>query len=182
MLPIGPLMIEHRLMERMVALLKKDGAWMEQERNIHGEFLDTAIDFFKTYADRCHHGKEEDILLRELAGKNMSGEHRRIMEEILEEHRQSRAAVAELEDATARYLTGEREALSEIAENIRFLVGLYSCHIDKEDHHFFQPCMEYFNQEEKDALLQQEYEFDRSLIQQMYREKVTAEEARFGKR
>ncbi len=182
MLPIGPLMIEHRLMERMVALLKKEGDGLEQERNIHGEFLDAAIDFFKTYADRCHHGKEENILLRGLAGKNISGEHRRLMEEILEEHRESRAAVAALEDATARYLMGKREALSEIAENIRFLVGLYSCHIDKEDHHFFQPCMEYFNQQEKDAMLQQEYEFDRGLIHQLYKEKVATEEARFGKR
>lgn len=179
MLPIGPLMIEHRLMERMVALLKKEGDWMEQEKNIHGEFLDTAIDFFKSYADRCHHGKEEGILLRGLAGKKISGEHKRLMEEILEEHRQSRTVLEELENAKARYLKGEREALSEIAGNIRILTGLYPCHMDKEDHRFFLPSMEYFSPEEKDAMLQQEYEFDRSLIHQIYREKVTAEEARF---
>ncbi len=181
MLPIGPLMIEHRLTERMVALLKNEGDRIEQEKNIRRKFLDTAVDFFKTYADRCHHGKEEEILLKGLAGKTISSEHKRLMEEILEEHRQSRTAVMELEDAEARYLKGEREALSEIAGNIRILVGLYPCHIDKEDHHFFLPCMEYFNQEEKDAMLQQEYEFDRSLIHQLYKERVTAEEARFGK-
>ncbi len=181
MLPIGPLMIEHRLMERMIALLKKEGEWIEREKNIHAGFLDTAIDFIKTYADRCHHGKEEEILLSELAKKKVSGEHKRLMEEILEEHRQSRTAVTELEDAKAQYLNGDREALSEIIRNIRFLVGLYPCHIDKEDHHFFLPCMEYFSQEEKDALLQREYEFDRNLIHQVYKEKVTGEEVRFGK-
>lgn len=179
MLPIGPLMIEHRLMERMIALLKKEGNWIEREKNIHADFLDTAIDFIKTYVDGCHHGKEENILLTELAKKKVSDEHKRLMEEILEEHRQSRTAVTELEDAKAHYLKGDREALSTIVRSIRFLAGLYPRHIDKEDHHFFLPSMEYFNQEEKDAMLQHEYEFDRNLIHQIFREKVAAEEARF---
>jgi hypothetical protein len=39
--------------------------------------------------------------------------------------------------------------------------------------------MEYFNREEKDAMLAQEYEFDRNLIHQIYKEKVTTAEARY---
>ena len=33
-------------------------------------FIDTAVDFIHTYADRCHHGKEEDILFKALAAKD----------------------------------------------------------------------------------------------------------------
>ena len=29
-------------------------------------FIDTAVDFIRTYADRCHHGKEEDLLFKAL--------------------------------------------------------------------------------------------------------------------
>jgi hemerythrin-like domain-containing protein len=178
MLPIGPLMIEHRLMERMIALLKKEGDRIERERDIDAEFLDRAIDFNKTYVDRCHHGKEEDILLRELDKKNPIDEQRRIMNEILDEHQQARNAVADLEDAKTRYLQGDKESLSRIISTIRFLVELYPRHIEKEDRHFFLPCMEYFSQEEKDSMLAQEYEFDRNLIHQIYKEKVTSEEER----
>lgn len=172
-------MIEHRLMDRMIALLKKEAESMERDENIHAEFLDTAIDFINIYIDRCHHGKEEDILIKELDKKMMADEHRRIMKEILDEHRQTRDAVEELGEAKAKYLNGDRGSLSVIIRTIRFLVELYPRHIEKEDGHFFLPCMEYFSQEEKDAMLAQEYEFDRKLIHQTYIEKVTSAEVRY---
>jgi hemerythrin-like domain-containing protein len=179
MLPIAPLMIEHRLMDRMIALLKKEADWMERDENIHAEFLDMAIDFINTYIDRCHHGKEEDVLLKELDRRMVADEHRQIMKEILNKHQHSRNAVTEQEEAKAKYLKGDRGALSGIIMMIRFLVELYPRHIEKEDARFFLPCMEYFNQEEKDAMLAQEYEFDRKLIHQTYIERVTAAEARY---
>ncbi len=180
MLPIGPLMIEHRLIEKMIALLKKEGDRVEREKDIHAGFLETAIDFIRTYVDRCHHGKEEEILYRELDRKALSDEHRRILQEILEEHRQSRKAVAELEDAKVNFLKGDRVSLSRIVGTIRLLVELYPRHIEKEDRHFFLPCMAYFSQEEKDAMLDREHEFDRNLFHQLYKEKVAGEEARYG--
>lgn len=179
MLPIGPLMIEHRLMERMLALLKKEADRIEREKNINAEFLDTAIDFNRTYVDRGHHGKEEEILLKELGEKDLSDEHRRIIREILEEHDQARKAIAELEDRKTDFLKGDRESLSGLVRTARFLVELYTGHIAKEDNHFFLPCMEYFSREEKDAMLEREHEFDRDLFHQIYREKVAREEARY---
>jgi hemerythrin-like domain-containing protein len=182
MLPIGPLMIEHRLIERMIALLGKEGERIARENNIQVKFIDTAVDFIKTYADRCHHGKEEDILFRELDKKKISDEHKRMLKEILDEHQQSRKAVADLEDAKAKFLKGDRESLSRVVKTMQFLVGLYARHIEKEDKHFFPACMEYFTQEEKDAMLAQEYEFDKGLIHQMYKEKIMNEEACINKK
>jgi hemerythrin-like domain-containing protein len=178
MLPVGPLMIEHRLIERMIALIKQEVDRIEREKDIHAGLLETAIDFIRTYVDRCHHGKEEEILYRELDKKALSNEHRRILEEILDEHRQSRKALAELEDANGQFFKGDRGSLSRIISSIRFLVDLYPRHIDKEDRHFFLPCMAYFSQEEKDAMLAREHEFDRDLFHKLYKERVENEEAR----
>ncbi len=50
------------------------------------EFIDSAVDFISVYADRCHHGKEEEILFRDLAKKKMNEEDTRIMNELIEEH------------------------------------------------------------------------------------------------
>ena len=79
MKPIGPMMWEHRLIEKM--LHQFDG---EIRRINEPDKVDTAVDFIRTYADRTHHGKEEDILFRELAKKQLSPEHARIMNEWVE--------------------------------------------------------------------------------------------------
>jgi len=41
--------------------------------------VDVAVDFIVTYADRTHHGKEEDILFRDLQDKNLLEADRRGM-------------------------------------------------------------------------------------------------------
>ena len=72
MLPIAPLMIEHRLIEKMLAVIQKEIDRGEQQNKINPEFIDLAVDFIRIYADRCHHGKEEDILFRDLRQKALS--------------------------------------------------------------------------------------------------------------
>ena len=64
MKPIGPLMREHRLIERMVAVLSKEITKLENRGEPDLHLLMTAVDFFRIYADRTRHGKEEDILLK----------------------------------------------------------------------------------------------------------------------
>ena len=58
----GPLMVEHRLIERMLSLIKHDLAQIESTRKIDSVLVDTVVDFIHMYADRTHHGKEEEIL------------------------------------------------------------------------------------------------------------------------
>jgi hemerythrin-like domain-containing protein len=59
MLPTAPLMIEHRLIEKMIAVIRKEIDRCESEGSINLEFIDAAADFIRIYADRCHHEKEE---------------------------------------------------------------------------------------------------------------------------
>ena len=69
MQPIGLLMKKHRLIERMITLLETELQQSKKSLKIDTEFIKVAIDFFKTYADRTHHGKEEDILFKSLSKK-----------------------------------------------------------------------------------------------------------------
>ena len=139
MLPIAPLMIEHRLIEKMLTVIQKEIDRSEQQNKINPEFIDLAVDFIRMYADRCHHGKEEDILFRDLDKKPLSDEHSRIVDELVEEHRQGRKTVAGLVEAKGRYLKGDPEALTLMLNLMRFLVDFYPRHIEKEDKHFFYP-------------------------------------------
>lgn len=171
MKPIGPMMWEHRLIEKMLRLFDGEIIKINENKKVDTVFIDTAVDFIRTYADRTHHGKEEDILFRDLARKNLLPEHTRIMNELIEEHKYARKTVGNLVAAKERYLTGEdtsREVIGYLKELARF----YPQHIQKEDKHFFFPCMEYFTKEEQDAMLYEFYEFDRKMIHEKYNKVV----------
>jgi hemerythrin-like domain-containing protein len=169
MMPIGPLMIEHRLIERMIDVMQEELSVFEKEKKLDPEFLEMAVDFIRTYADRCHHGKEEDILFRELAMKQLNDKHRHTMEGLIEEHRWGRNMTTRLVEANKRYMLGDRNAISTVTECIRSLIQFYPKHIEKEDKHFFIPCMDYFSEAEQQAILREEWEFDRTLIHEKYR-------------
>ena len=61
-------MIEHRLIERVIADVQTRLDGQAARRVVDTAYVDHVVDFLRTYADRCHHGKEEDILFRDLAG------------------------------------------------------------------------------------------------------------------
>ncbi len=72
MMPVVPLMIGHRPIERMIRAIGRELIRIEETREIDPGFVDMTVDFIRTYTDSCHHGKEEDILFRDLKGKPMS--------------------------------------------------------------------------------------------------------------
>jgi len=176
MKPIGPLMWEHRLIEKMLKCFEGETRKIAEHKRVDPLFVDTAVDFIRTYADRTHHGKEEDILFRDLIKKPLTPEHARIMNELLEEHQYARKTVGLLVDAQERYLKGENRSL-EVVTLLQELAHFYPVHIEKEDKHFFYPCMEYFTREEQDRMLKEFYEFDRNMIHEKYRNIVERIEA-----
>lgn len=177
MKPIGPLMWEHRLIEKMLRSFESETRKIAELKTIDPLFIDTAVDFIRTYADRTHHGKEEDILFRDLVKKQLSQEHARIMAELIEEHKYARSKVGMLVDAKERYLKGEKTS-QEVVVLLRELARFYPIHIEKEDKHFFYPCMDYFTKEEQDRMLQEFFELDRKMIHEKYRTVVDRIEAR----
>jgi hemerythrin-like domain-containing protein len=178
MKPIGPLMKEHRLIERMVASLNKELKQMNGKNKANVELLTVAVDLFRTYADRTHHGKEEDILFGELAKKPLSKEQKRIMNELAAEHVFARKTVSALVNAKNNYSDGNPESLKDIITHVRELVGFYPAHIEKEDKHFFYPVLEYLSKKEQDDMLEEFWEFDRMLIHEKYQNIVEGLETR----
>lgn len=171
-MPAGPLMKEHRVIERMVKLMEQNLAKIGKDKESDFGFMEKMIDFMKTYADKCHHGKEEDILFRELKKKPLTVEHKRILEELINEHAISRKTLAALAAEKDKYASGDTGRLQDIRKFIHTLLDLYPQHIKKEDTHFFLPCMEYFTKPEQERMLNEFWEFDRSLIHRKYKSLV----------
>ena len=165
---IGPMMWEHRLIERMLHSVEAKIEQINSKSSFEPILIDIVVDFIRTYADRTHHGKEEDILFRELRKKTLSDEHNRIMNELVEEHVFARKIVGRLMKAKEEFLKGNSETLPEVIDCLKTLTEFYPRHIEKEDKHFFYPILKYFSKEEQDAILAEFYEFDRMMIHEKY--------------
>lgn len=172
MLPIGPLMTEHRLIESFVEAMKKELAHIEQTSSVDASRIETLCDCMHTYADLCHHGKEENILFRALDQMELTGEHRQTMEELIEEHRQARRTLTVLREANAHDPQSNKKAMADIITSLKDLISFYPQHIEKEDDHFFLPTMDYFNTKERESLIAKEQEFDKQFIHTIYRGKM----------
>jgi len=159
-----------------VALLRSEIRRIDAAKRADVDFLLTAVDFMRTYADRVHHGKEEDILFRDLAKKQLAPEHKKIMDELIEEHKTARRMVTSLLAARQKYVDGDSGAISEITSLLDKIGGFYPVHIEKEDKHFFYPILDYFSKEEQDKMLQEFWEFDRKVVHEKYQKVVEARE------
>jgi hemerythrin-like domain-containing protein len=168
----GPLMIEHRLIERMLSVIKDVSAKIESKHKVDPVFVDVAVDFIKVYADLTHHGKEEDILFRELKNKPLSDEDLRIMNELIGEHVFGRETTKALIAANTRYRNGDETALVDIVDKLQILFEFYPKHIEKEDKVFFPSSRAYFSDEEDQAMLAEFWEFDRKMIHEKYKSVV----------
>jgi len=164
----GPLMVEHRLIERMLSVIKDALVQIESSHRVDPVFVDTAVDFIRIYADRTHHGKEEEILFRDLNKRPLSAEDRRVMNELIEDHVFGRKITKALVDANSRYRNGDEIALAEIAEKLQTLVEFYPKHIEKEDKVFFPAARAYLTDSEDQAMLAEYWEFDRKMIHEKY--------------
>jgi hemerythrin-like domain-containing protein len=174
----APLMIEHRLIERMLSVIKDVVSKIESNHQVDPVFVDTAVDFIQVYADRTHHGKEEDILFRELKKKPMSDEDRRVMNELIEEHVFGRRATKAIVESNTRYRNGDETALADIAKKLQTLIEFYPKHIEKEDKVFFPSSRAYFTDEEDQAMLAEFMKFDQKMIHEKYKSVVEKFERR----
>ena len=169
MKPIGPLMWEHRLIEKMLGHMMRHIDKAETDKKINPIIIDTAVDFIRMYADRTHHGKEEDILFRELKQRKLSDHDRQVMEELIQEHVFGRRTTQALVAANTRYRNGDPAALAEIAGCLQTLAEFYPKHIAKEDQVFFPAVRACFTEAEEQAMLAEFREFDRNMIHEKYR-------------
>ena len=172
MKPIVPLRTEHGLIDQMIKLARDETLKIATKDELNPAFIDTLVDFLRIYADETHHGKEEDILFRDLRDKDLSAEDRQLMEELIQEHVDAREMVGELVAAKDRCLQGDQEAIETVVRKMAGLIELYPEHIKKEDDVFFPASMAYFTASEQRAMLEEMHEADRQMIHKKYQSVV----------
>lgn len=126
------LMDEHRVIERVLSSVHR----MLETDTIDAPFMRKALDFFRNFADGCHHAKEEDELFPRLerAGVPRDGGPIGCM---LSDHAQGR----ELLQTVAANLDAAESGNSDAAARVRRAAAQYlsmlTQHIQKEDNVLF---------------------------------------------
>ena len=126
------MVVEHKLILRMVALVEKNADLVQQGKFDDWQFFLDAVDFIRSYADRFHHAKEEDTLFTALIANGMPEKNSPI-EAMHIAHDQGRAFVRGMEGAAAKALAGESGQEAAIVENARGYAALLREHIHTED-------------------------------------------------
>ena len=172
--PIGPLMIEHRLIENMINFLDEDV--VNQTNNKHKQIdpksIERIIDFFIFYGDKLHHEKEEKLLFKKLIKKDISEDHQKTLDKILKEHDEARQLFSKIKDQNKLYRDGYEKESAKIEKNLKEVIKLYRKHVEREDNNFFIQIMDYFDEPEKDDMFKEMMKFNRNYINQMYEEKL----------
>lgn len=178
MQPIGPLMHEHRLIERMIALMGQELERLKRGEEPDLRFTDHAVDFIRYFADACHHGKEEEILFRDvLAKQDVEERYRELTNRLKREHAYARDLTAKLDKASRRHRdNGGAESAQAIQDALHRLVQFYPRHIATEDEEYFHQVMECFDQGEQEAMLREFDEVEKRVLHERYQDMLREHE------
>ena len=137
MKPIEELMTEHRAIESSLKILGAVCDRIEDENRLSNpEHIDALIEFFRVFADQCHHGKEETQLFPALEAHGVAREKGPIGV-MLTEHEAGRAFVRDMAVSMDQFRQGNTEALMRLIHNARSYIDLLTNHIQKEDNVLF---------------------------------------------
>ncbi len=124
---------EHGNIKRMLVVIRKLCYRILIGGQVNYEDFNKIIDFVRTYADRHHHGKEENILFNRMMLELGDTAEKLVKHGMLVEHDMGRLYMQELESAVKRVLEGEDEARLDVIANAISYTHLMNRHIDKED-------------------------------------------------
>jgi hemerythrin-like domain-containing protein len=119
--PMKKLVDEHVLIKRWIALIPRVVEHLDVETSTGRQLILDGIDMIRSYADRYHHAKEEDILFKYF------DQDSQILQVMYEDHTTGRGHVKAMLEAL------ERKDKTALADHLMAYRTLLAEHIKKED-------------------------------------------------
>jgi hemerythrin-like domain-containing protein len=152
MQPTEVLMSEHRVIEQVLNCLERMTDRCAAEGKLDGVSAALALDFLQQFADRCHHGKEEEQLFPMLEARGCPRYHgpTGVMRA---EHEEGRRHIRGMLTALAGAAAGDPDAVAEFLTHAEDYIHLLREHIRKEDHCLFPLADDVLADEDRQELL-----------------------------
>ncbi len=119
--PVKKLVDEHVLIKRLLALIPVITDYVESSMKVDKDLVLRCVDFIRTYADKYHHMKEEDILFKYV------DEKAEIIQVMYKDHDTGRGHVRQVVEGA------EKGNKAQIKEHLLAYRDLLTQHIKKED-------------------------------------------------
>lgn len=143
---------EHRNIKRMLSVIRKYCyKVLKNEKVDYTDFFEL-IDFVRNYADKHHHGKEEQLLFDRMVKELGPTADKLVRNGMLVEHDLGRLHMQELEAAVNKVIGGDDEARLDVIANAISYTHLLHRHIDKEDNVVYQFAKKNLSQETQEIL------------------------------
>jgi len=136
MKPTEVLITEHNAILASLKILERIEAALAAGSSEAPGHLEQLVDFFRGFVDRCHHGKEEDVLFPELEKRGVPREGGPIGV-MLAEHEIGRKHIRGMSTGLDRLRQGETLAVDAIREDSTGYRDLLRTHIHKENNILF---------------------------------------------
>ena len=138
---------EHEAIKKVLNLLELSCKKIRSNDELDTKLLFNLIEFLKDFADKCHHGKEEQYLFEALAQSGMSKSQGPVAV-MLHEHEQGRYFIKMMSDSLSDFVNSKLLFI-ESAEKYIFLLRN---HIEKENNILFRMADQILNDDIQDDL------------------------------
>lgn len=148
--PVHQLMDEHRIIETVLDGMERQLAGFGN-RPFPTSFFERALDFFTTFADGCHHYKEEVALFPMLKAHGVPDEGGPIGC-MLHDHAFGRSCLAGIRSNLEAARGGSSDAIAAVAKSAADYIHMLRQHIIKEDNVLFRVAQQAITGADSEAL------------------------------
>lgn len=145
---------EHLVIAKVVGATSILADRLDAGQAVDVDTLQRVVEFMRTFADKCHHGKEEELLFPLLSRKGVPMQGCPVGV-LTMEHGKGRILVKGLADAAEAYQKDGPGGKQAVIQALRGIAELYPNHIWKEDYLLFPLTNKVLDPEEQQELQQQ---------------------------
>ena len=127
---------DHEAILRMLDATEEVARQLQKGVSVAPDTLTDLQEFFQIFADRCHHGKEEDLLFPFLESRGIPRNGGPIGM-MLQEHDMGRRFIGQMVAASGEYAAGTKGAGERWSVAAREYSSVLRAHIDKENNILF---------------------------------------------
>jgi len=143
---------EHEGIKIMLSIIEQVCRQLEAVGSLNEGHFEGILEFLKVFVDKCHHGKEEDLLFPALIAVGVPKEGPIAV--MLHEHEIGRNYVKAISEAYAIYMAGDKFSYKDIMQNAYGYISLLKDHIEKENNVLFVMADSHLSDKMQDGLFE----------------------------
>ena len=143
---------EHEGVKMMLSILEQVCQQLETAGNLNREDFAGILEFLKVFVDKCHHGKEEELLFPALVAVGVPEEGPIAV--MLHEHEMGRNYVKAMSTGFAGYMAGDISSSEYVLQNAHGYISLLRDHIEKENTVLFVMADSLLSEKRQDELFE----------------------------